>query len=289
MTFDRRITPVRPDLADEKLRGKVEAERFASGTARRVAVSFAPLHRHPSREAPVDTQALMGESVTVYDEHEGWSWVQLHDDGYVGYLQSEALAAPGAEPTHRVSAVRTFIYPGPSLKLPTESYLTLNAKVAVTEVQGDYAQLATGGFVFTKHLAEIDGKEADFVAVAERFLHTPYLWGGKTSLGLDCSGLTQVALNAAGIPTPRDSDMQEQQLGAPLDKRPDLSGLQRGDLIFWKGHVGIMTDAATLLHANGYSMNVYREPLAVAAERILKTSSSYGPITSIKRLPSLGG
>jgi cell wall-associated NlpC family hydrolase len=282
MTFDRRITPFRPDLADEKLRGQVEAERFATGTPMRVAVPYASLHRHPSREAPVDTQAIMGEAATVYDEHEGWSWVQLHDDGYVGYLPSIALDRPGPEPTHRVAALRTFVYPGPNLRLPDTGFLTLNAKVAVTDRDGSYARLATGGWVFAAHLSDLDAFEADYVAVAERLLHAPYLWGGKTSVGLDCSGLAQTALAAAGIRAPRDSDMQEQQLGSPVAVTPDLGGLRRGDLVFWKGHVGLMLDETRLIHATGHSMTVYVEPLAVAEERIRLTS--YGPITAIKRL-----
>jgi cell wall-associated NlpC family hydrolase len=282
MSFDRRITPFRADLADERLRGQVEAERFTTGTVKRVIASFAPLHRHPSREAPVDTQAIFGESVTVYDEHEGWTWVQLHDDGYVGYLPSDALGEPGLEPTHKVGAIRTFIYPGPNLKLPYESYLTLNSKVAVTGIQGEYARLATGGWVFAAHLTGLEAREADYVSVAERLLHTPYLWGGKTSLGIDCSGLAQTALTAAGIKAPRDSDMQERHLGSPVDLRPDLSGLQRGDLVFWKGHVGLMMDGTRLIHATGYTMTVMIEPLAVAEERI--RTKSYGPITSITRL-----
>jgi cell wall-associated NlpC family hydrolase len=282
MSFDRRITPVRADLADERLRGQVEAGRFTTGAPKRVVVSFAPLHRHPSREAPVDTQALFGESVTIYDEHEGWAWVQLDDDGYVGYLPSEALGAPGAEPTHRVRAIRTFIYPGPNLKLPYRDYLTLNAKVAVTGAEGDYAALATGGWVYAPHLAGIDAFETDYVSVAERLLHTPYLWGGKTSLGIDCSGLAQTALAAAGIAAPRDSDMQERALGTPIEVTPILSGLRRGDLVFWKGHVGLMMDEINLLHATGHGMAVIIEPLAIAEERIRTTS--YGPITSIKRL-----
>ncbi|MBJ6126316.1 C40 family peptidase [Microvirga splendida] len=282
MSFERRITPVRADLADERLRGQVEAERFTSGTVKRTIASFCPLHRHPSQEARMDTQAIFGESVTVYDEHEGYAWVQLHDDGYVGYVPSAALGQVGPEPTHKVSAIRTFIYPGPNLKLPYQDYLTLNSRVTVTETQGEYAQLATGGWVFAAHLSDLDAYQADYVGMAERFLHTPYLWGGKTSLGLDCSGLVQSVLTAAGIKAPRDSDMQERDLGTPVEVKPDLSGLQRGDLVFWDGHVGLMMDEANLIHATGYSMTVMIEPLAVAEERI--RLRSYGPISAIKRL-----
>lgn len=282
MTFDRRTTPFRPDLADEKLRGQVEAERFATGTVKRVADAAAPLHRHPSREAPVDTQAIFGESVTVYDEHEGWAWVQLQEDGYVGYLPSEALAEPGSAPTHRVSAVRTFIYPGPNLKLPHQGWLTLNSKLIVAAIEGDYARLASGGWVFAAHLSDLDVHETDYVAIAERFLHTPYLWGGKTSLGLDCSGLVQTVLTAAGIRAPRDTDMQEAQLGTAIAVKPNLGGLQRGDLVFWKGHVGLMMDETRLIHATGHTMTVTIEPLGIAEERIRRTS--YGPISSIRRL-----
>jgi cell wall-associated NlpC family hydrolase len=281
MSFDRRITPHRANLADERLRGQVEAERFTTGTPARVVASHASLHRSPSREAPVDTQAIRGESVTVYDEHEGWAWVQLHEDGYVGYLPSIALGEPGPEPTHKVAAIRTFVYPGPNLKLPHEGYLTIHSKVAVADREGDYARLSGGGWVFAPHLADLDAREPDYVAIAERFLHTPYLWGGKTSLGIDCSGLAQTALQAADIKAPRDSDMQERQLGTPVDITPDLAGLRRGDLVFWKGHVGLMMDEARLIHATGHTMTVTIEPLAVAEERIRRVS--YGPITSVRR------
>ena len=286
MSYDRRITPFRPDLADARLQGQVEAERFETGTVRRVVASSAALRRTPSPEAGYETEVIFGECVTVYDEHEGWAWGQLHTDGYVGYLSAEALGSADTAPTYKIAALRTFVYPGPSLKLPVSGHLTLNSQVAVAGMEGEYARLATGGFVHIAHLAPLDAREPDFVAVAERFVGTPYLWGGRTSLGLDCSGLVQTALAAAGIAAPRDSDMQEESLGTQVEMRPDLSGLQRGDLVFWKGHVGVMLDAERLLHANGYAMATAVEPLAVAEERI--RTKSYGPITSIRRLPALG-
>jgi cell wall-associated NlpC family hydrolase len=286
MNFDRRITPVRGDLADERLRGAVEATRFSAGVLKRVIGPSAPLRPHPSPEVSIDTEALMGEAVTVFDEHEGLSWGQLASDGYVGYLPSEALGAVDPVPTHRVSALRTFIYPGPNLKLPPRAHLSLGAAVAVADKQSEYVRLATGGYVFAGHLAELGSCEADFVAVAERFVGTPYLWGGKTSLGLDCSGLVQLSLGAAGIKAPRDSDMQEKALGAPVELRAGLAGLWRGDLIFWKGHMGVMLDAERLLHANGHHMATAIEPLREAEERI--RTKSYGPIVAVKRLPALG-
>jgi cell wall-associated NlpC family hydrolase len=286
LQFDPRLTPARPDLADERLRGRVQAERYSAGTTMRVAASSAPLRREPRPDAPLDTEALMGEAVTVYDEDEGWAWGQLQSDGYVGYLPSEGLRADAPEPTHRVAALRTFIYPGPNMKLPPMGFVGLGAAVAVDGGDGDYARLASGGFVFAAHLDALDAHEADFVAVAERLVGTPYLWGGKTSLGLDCSGLIQLALAAAGILAPRDTDMQQAALGEALEPRPDLAGLRRGDLIFWKGHVGVMLDGERLIHANGHHMAVGIEPLRKAVDRI--QAKEFGAITAIKRLPALG-
>jgi hypothetical protein len=282
MKLDRRLTASRPDLADEKLRGQVEAERFTAGTVMQVVEAAVNLHQRPSHDSLIDTQAIYGEAITVFEEFEGWAWGQLHSDGYVGYVPSVALAQPGPAATHRVSALRTFVYPGPSLKLPYMTYLPMNAQVSVDGSEGDYARLATGGFVFAAHLCELSRMEPDFVAVAERFLHAPYLWGGKSSLGLDCSGLVQTALSASGVAAPRDTDMQEAALGTPVPVTPELAGLKRGDLVFWKGHVGVMSDPTALLHATGFTMNVCKEPLKGVEERVRNTGA--GPITSIRRL-----
>lgn len=280
--LDRRLTPARPDLAARHLMGQVEARAFADPVAMRVVAPSAPVRREPRPDAPLDTEALAGEAVAVYEQYEGWAWGQLGSDGYVGYLPDDALRPAAPAPTHRVSALSSHVYPGASIKLPPLSALPLGAGVAVTGEAGDFLVLADGGHVWRAHLKPLGEVEPDFVAVAERFEHLPYLWGGKTSLGLDCSGLTQIALAAAGIAAPRDTDMQEQALGTSVAFDDSLGGLKRGDIVFWKGHVGIVTDAETLLHATAYTMSVYREPLRVARDRILK--NSFGAITSIRRL-----
>jgi cell wall-associated NlpC family hydrolase len=277
VTFDPRITPARPDLAAKFLEGKVTAARFVEGEEREVIDAQAPVRAEPAPDAPLVTEALMGERVTIYEfNDEGWAWGQLADDGYVGWLPSNALLAPRAAPTHKVAALRTLAFPGPSIKLPPTVLPPLGAKLAVLREQDRFA-VSPVGFLPASHLAPLDHRETDFVAVAERFLGTPYLWGGKTNYGLDCSGLVQVALTACGIRCPRDSDMQERALGSSVD----IGSARRGDLVFWKGHVAIVRDEATFLHANAFHMAVAVEPIAEAVARIAAAGSE---VTSTKRL-----
>ena len=280
--FDRRLTPARADLAAASLRGQVEAAYFVEGQRRQVAVGVADVKGAPAPDASLDTQALHGERVTVYEDHEGYAWGQLESDGYVGYLPAAALAPIGPPPTHRVTVRRTFVYPGPNMKMPHLDVLPFGARVSVLERRADFAILAGGSAIFAAHLAEAEAQAADYVAVAESFLGAPYLWGGRTPDGLDCSGLVQTALTAAGIACPRDTDMQERALGRPLDLSGEIPALRRGDLVFWRGHVGIMQDDARLLHANGFHMLVESEPFSVARDRIAK--NSFGAVTSIRRL-----
>ena len=195
--FDRRVTPVRPDLAAAHLRALVEAQRYAEGQAMQVIEASAPLRRSPQSDAPLETEALHGEAVTVYDEGEGWAWAQLGRDHYVGYLPRAALGT-ATGPTHRVAALRTHAYPGPSIKLPPNMALSLGALLTVVRQDGDFAVTEGGSHLWARHLTALDFEEPDFVAVAERFLETPYLWGGRTSEGIDCSGLVQTALDRRG-------------------------------------------------------------------------------------------
>ena len=277
MSLDPRITPARPDLAAKHLEGKVEAARFAAGEDYEVIDAQAPVRRHPAPDAPLDTEALMGERVTIYQfNEEGWAWGQLAADGYVGWLPANALLKPRAAPTHKVTALRTLAFPGNSIKAPPVAAPPLGSRLCILREQDRFA-VANIGFLPAGHLAPLDHAEGDFVAVADRFLGTPYLWGGKTNYGLDCSGLVQVALNACGVSCPRDSDMQERALGTPIDP----AHLRRGDLLFWKGHVAIVRDETSLVHANGFHMQVAIEPIAEALARIAATSSR---VTSTRRL-----
>jgi len=278
---DPRLTPARPDLAAKYLEGRIAAKRFVTGEEFEISDAIAPLRGEPSSDAMLLTQALMGERVTIYDRNgEGFAWGQLNSDGYVGWLPDRALAKPIGKPTHKITALRTFAFPGPSIKLPPVDTLVMGAAVTVIRDDGVFAVTRDGWYLPRRHVGPIDHHADDFVAVAEQFAGTPYLWGGKSSFGIDCSGLVQVSLNAAGIGCPRDSDMQQDGLGRALDAA-ESKKLRRGDLLFWNGHVAIARDAGTIVHANAHHMATVIENTSEAIARIKVAGSE---ITAIKRL-----
>ena len=278
---DPRLTPARPDLAAKHLEGKVQADRFVEGMEFEVFDPIAPMRREPSHDSALDTEALKGERVTIYDRNaEGWAWGQLQSDGYVGWLPDSALVRPRSTPTHKITAIRTFAFPGPSIKLPPTEILPLGARVEIVKGDGNFAVTSQRHYLPSQNVGMLDANEADFVAVAERFVGTPYLWGGKSALGIDCSGLVQISLAAAGIPAPRDSDMQEATFGTVLP-RSEWRDIKRGDLIFWKGHVAIARDRGTIVHANAHHMATAIESTQGAIDRIKMAGSE---IISIKRL-----
>ena len=278
VALDPRVNPFRPEIAARHLHGQVEAERFADGTLRQVIAPHAAMRREPSHEARLDTEALLGDRFTVYElSDEGWAWGQLQSDGYVGFIAAEALGRVGAAPTHKVAVRLTLGFPGPDIKLPPLAALPFGARITVTRQDERFVVTESGLFLPSRHVVPAAAKERDFVAVAEQFLGAPYLWGGKTGDGIDCSGLVQVALQAAGVACPRDSDMQEMAPGKPVSR----AEMRRGDLVFWKGHVAIAHDPDTLLHANAHHMAVAIEPADEAIARIKAAGSA---VTSIKRV-----
>jgi len=260
---DPRITLARADLAAASLEGLLAAARYASPDTRAVTAPVAPLHRAPDSASERMDELILGERFDALEPHGDFVWGQARRDGYVGYVRRESLALAGAAPTHWVRAIRTFAFIEPSIKSRAAGPFSLNALVRVEAEEGGFGHADSGMWFWMAHLAPIGVFERDPAGVAERFLGAPYLWGGRTSLGLDCSGLVQQALYACGRACPRDTD-QQAELGRAIG-RPDLA---RGDLVCWDGHIGMMLDGARLLHANAHHMAVTIEPVDEAISRI---------------------
>ncbi len=282
---DPRLNAWRDDLADARLRGVVTAPRFVQGHERAVCVPVLDIQNAPAKEAGVDTQLLMGDRVRVFDATGEYSWVQAFGDGYVGYVKSSALSDDLSSPTHIVTAPRTFVYEPPELRTPAVDVLSMGSAVRVQAFvenrNNHYAQLEDGRHLMAQHVRPVEEADDDFVEVALKFLHTPYLWGGTSGFGLDCSGLIQLALRMCAKTVLRDTDMQSQSLGEDLGENFSPQNYQRGDVLFWPGHVGIMISASELLDANGVAMATTLGPLGQKAGGLEKY---YGAPTRVRRL-----
>jgi cell wall-associated NlpC family hydrolase len=279
MPLDRRLNAYRTDLADQRLADKVPASAYSQGRPHVVTAGVVDVRGEPRGDSSQTTQALMGEAAAVFDVADGWAWCQLARDGYVGYVPEAALAEGTIEATHQVAVPSTFLYPAANLKTAPYTAVYMNTPLQVAEEGEKWSRIADGRYVFTRHLRPVGQSSGDPAAVAQSFEHVPYLWGGKTLLGLDCSGLVQTALHACGRDCPRDTDMMERGLGEALPFG-DTSILRRGDLVFWAGHVGMMIDGEHLIHANGHHMLTVIEPLSDALTRI---AAMFGEATSFRR------
>jgi len=263
MKHDPRITPWRDGIAARSLEGVLEAEVYLDPKAMTCMAPAAALRAAADAGAEQMDQVLFGERFEVLEEEGGWLFGQAARDGYVGFVEAATLQPAAAMPTHRVSALRTYAFAEASIKSRASGPFSINSLVTVEAVEGRLAKVAGAGWMTADHLSPIGLFEDDWAAVAERFVGAPYLWGGRESLGLDCSGLVQQALFACGRACPRDTD-QQQALGAPIE----AGDFERGDLVFWKGHVALGVGEGRIVHANGHHMATVIEPLAEAVDRI---------------------
>ncbi len=271
-----RLIPSNGRVAHISLKGRIAAAEYVEGRLMQVIRPVADLLRSPG--GGLDCQLLYGQRFLVLEAQHGYAFGQNPRDGYVGYVAQDALG-PTVSATHRVSALATHCYGTADMKSRPLLSLPMGAQLCVTGRHNRFAALPDGRFVPSQHLSRLDQTAADFVTVAESFLGIPYLWGGNSVWGMDCSGMVMLALNAAGRECPRDTDMQQAGLGMPV--APGAT-LERGDLVFWKGHVGVMQDSTNVLHANAHHMMVTSEPLARVESRTMRAGD--GPIIARRRL-----
>ena len=268
---DPRLRPMRDGTAANTLKEILHAKNYAEGKTYNVIVAVCVLRSEPEEDAGAETQLLCGENFTVYGEYDDWFWGQSSHDNYVGWLRKAHLREGSSGATHHVMSRGTFLYSKadmksrPILKIPMAAQIEV---IGEEEVRGMKYLETTLGWLIARHARQLDEYASDFVMVAESVMGLTYLWAGRSTFGIDCSGLIQLVMKMAGIAVLRDTDMQEQTIGEEISLTDDLSGLQRGDLIFWPGHVGMMRDETNFLHANGHTMTVFSEPLKEAIDRI---------------------
>ncbi|MBT3330999.1 MAG: C40 family peptidase [Rhodospirillaceae bacterium] len=282
--MDTRITPAREDLAADWLRDQVTAARYVPGTPRTVIRDGAPLRFSPNSSAGLESQLIYGEVFQVYEDRDGWCWGQNLTDDYVGYVPSVDLAVDVPTADHQVAALHSHLYTEPDIKRPTAGSISMSSRVKVVDVSGQFCRIASGQWLHSRHLVSLDYTTHDLVGTALKFLGVPYLWGGRTAMGLDCSALVQLALAMAGMTAPRDSDLQQNNLGTKvaMDDDQDFSRIEQGDLVYFPGHVGFFVGDWRFLHANAFDMQVSLHGFSEVLDRAIKDNAG---VTAIRRIP----
>lgn len=280
--LDPRLFAYREDLTDIRLKGRIDAPCFVEGRPMQVMSPSLTMRRRPGFDSPQDCELIRGDRVHVFDNRDGWAWVQNIRDDYVGYVPTDGLSESIVNATHSVIALSSFVFPEPSLKLHPISALPLTATVRIVETGEKYSRIQGEGWIYNRHIAPIGVNASDPVSVARMFMGVPYYWGGNTSYGIDCSGLVQIALRRCGYEVPRDSCYQEEAIGAPVEFDGRTNHLRRGDLVFWPGHVGFYEGDGLLLHANATDMMVSSSPLDAIRDHIKNIENN--DISGVRRL-----
>ena len=276
MIFDTRITPIRRDLASTAYKAVVKRKKYVTAKLATVKSAFTPLYSN--KGSKLSTQLLYGEECDVFETKNGWSWIQSRRDNYVGYTPTIHLTRKIYKPNSKVISLRTVIYTKPDIKSVTKGYLSFNSLVEVIKIKGKYSLIKNLGWCPSLDLVKIKSSKFNHIDLSKQYLDTPYLWGGRDSMGIDCSGLVQNLHQINNRPFPRDTDMQEIFVTNEVKYEKDLKA---GDLVFWKGHVAMMIDNSNIIHANAFHMKTAIEPLSTAKKRILKSN---GKIKKLGRL-----
>ena len=276
MIFDTRITPIRRDLASTAYKAIVKRKKYVTAKLATVKSAFTPLYSN--KGSKLSTQLLYGEECDVFETKNGWSWIQSRRDNYVGYTPTIHLTRKIYKPNSKVISLRTVIYTKPDIKSVTKGYLSFNSLVEVIKIKGKYSLIKNLGWCPSLDLVKIKSSKFNHIDLSKQYLDTPYLWGGRDSMGIDCSGLVQNLHQINNRSFPRDTDMQELFVTNEVKYEKDLKA---GDLVFWKGHVAMMIDNSNIIHANAFHMKTAIEPLSTAKKRILKSN---GKIKKLGRL-----
>ncbi len=279
---DPRVTPARGDIAADWLDGFLKADKFVKPKKSVITATAANLYKNPDYRTGIETQLLYGETFDILEEKDDWVWGQSQTDGYVGYIKAENISPEKVTPTHQVINIGAWALDEADMKSRPMKQHSFGSLVEVIDYDDKFYLLSDHTYMFAGHLRALDEPDADPVGHAFRFLGVPYLWGGRSCAGIDCSALIQLCHAQCGISMPRDADMQQKSVGKALGTDFNAVSLVPGDLIFWQGHVGMMIDARNMIHANTRAMAVSIDELSEYAK--FKGENERRPITAIKRI-----